>query len=42
VLELLTLQNNTQRALIDQLVSRYEFVFRTKILEFYRGTGMQL
>jgi outer membrane protein len=42
VLELITLQNNMQRALIDQMVSRYDFVFRVKILEFYRGTGIVL
>ncbi|MCU0394417.1 MAG: TolC family protein [Chitinophagaceae bacterium] len=42
VLELITLQNNMQRALIDQIIARYDFVFRTKILEFYRGTGMVL
>lgn len=42
VFELITLQNNMQRALIDQLTARFEFVFRTKILEFYRGTGITL
>lgn len=42
VLDLITLQNNMQRALIDQMVSRYDFVFRVKILEFYRGTGIVL
>ncbi len=40
VLELLTLQNNAQRALIDQITAHYDFVFRTKILEFYRGQGV--
>jgi len=42
VFELITLQNNVQRALIDQLTSRFEYVFRTKILEFYRGSGISL
>ncbi|HSC54714.1 MAG TPA: TolC family protein [Phnomibacter sp.] len=42
VFELITLQNNMQRAQIDQLTARYDYVFRTKILEFYRGTGMVL
>lgn len=42
VFELITLQNNMQRAQIDQLTSRYDYIFRTKILEFYRGTGMVL
>jgi outer membrane protein len=42
VFELITLQNNVLRAQIDQMVSQYEFVFRTKILEFYRGTGLTL
>jgi outer membrane protein len=42
VFELITLQNNMQRAQIDQLTARYDYIFRTKILEFYRGTGMVL
>lgn len=42
VFELITLQNNVLRAQIDQMVSQYEYVFRTKILEFYRGTGITL
>jgi outer membrane protein len=42
VLDLITLQNNMIRAQIDQMVSQYEYVFRTKILEFYRGTGITL
>lgn len=42
VFELITLQNNVQRALIDQLTARFEYVFRTKILEFYRGSGISL
>jgi len=42
VFELITLQNNVPRALIDQLTARFEYVFRTKILEFYRGSGISL
>jgi outer membrane protein len=42
VFELITLQNNMLRAQIDQMISQYEYVFRTKILEFYKGTGITL
>ena len=42
VFELITLQNNLRSAQIEQVADEYEFIFRTKILEFYRGTGITL
>ncbi|HMP92199.1 MAG TPA: TolC family protein, partial [Phnomibacter sp.] len=42
VIELITLQTNVQRATIDALTARYDYVFRTKILEFYRGNAVGL
>jgi outer membrane protein len=35
-------QNNLTRAKIDKVVSQYEFVFRMKVLEFYKGQGLRL
>ena len=41
-IEWLTNQNNLTRAKIDKVVSQYEFVFRMKVLEFYKGQGLRL
>ena len=41
-IEWLTNQNNYTRAKIDKAVSQYEFVFRIKVLEFYKGQGLKL
>ena len=41
-IEWLTNQNNLTRAKIDKVVSQYEFVFRMKVLEFYKGLGLRL
>lgn len=40
--ELLTNQNNLNRAKLDVLAAQYEFVFRMKLLEFYKGAGLKL
>ena len=40
--ELITSQNNLQRAKIDLLYSQYDYVFKMKLLEFYRGQGLKL
>ncbi len=40
--ELITNQNNLNRAMTDQLIARYEYVFRMKVLEFYKGQGLKL
>ena len=41
-IDLLTNQNNLQRAKLQQLSNQYEYVFRMKLLEFYKGQGMKL
>lgn len=40
--ELLTNQNNLTRSRLDMLSAQYEFVFRMKLLEFYKGQGIRL
>ncbi|MEJ7767676.1 MAG: TolC family protein [Chitinophagaceae bacterium] len=39
--ELITNQNNLFRAQIDLLLARYDYVFKMKLLEFYKGQGMR-
>ncbi len=41
-IELITNQSNLYRTRLDALAARYEFVFRMKLLEFYKGAGMKL
>jgi outer membrane protein len=41
-IELITNQNNLYRSRLDALSAQYEFVFRMKLLEFYKGQGMKL
>jgi outer membrane protein len=40
--ELVTSLNNLQRAKIDMLYSQYDYVFKMKLLEFYKGQGLKL
>lgn len=40
--ELITNQNNLFRARLDASLARYEYVFRLKLLEFYKGEGLRL
>ena len=40
--ELITNQNNLNRANVDKVVAQYEYVFRMKVLEFYKGQGLKL
>jgi outer membrane protein len=42
VFELLTNENNLNRARLDAASAQYEFVFRMKLLEFYKGEGLKL
>jgi outer membrane protein len=42
VIELVTLQNNLQRAKIDEASSQYEYIFRLKVLEFYKNNSIKL
>ena len=41
-IELITNQNNLYRARLDALAAQYEYVFRMKLLEFYKGRGLKL
>jgi outer membrane protein len=41
-IELITNQNNVFRARLDALAAQYEYVFRMKLLEFYKGKGLKL
>jgi len=41
-LELLTSQNNLLRARIDLLYTEYDYIFKMKLLEFYKGQGIKL
>jgi outer membrane protein len=41
-LDLLTNQNNLLRAKLQQLTNQYDYVFKMKLLEFYRGKGLKL
>ncbi|NCI45420.1 TolC family protein [Sediminibacterium soli] len=41
-LDLLTNQNNLLRAKLQQLTNQYDYVFKMKLLEFYKGKGLKL
>lgn len=41
-IDLLTNQNNLLKAKLNQLSNQYEYVFRMKLLEFYKGQGLKL
>ena len=41
-IEWLNNQNNLTRAKVDRVVAQYEYVFRMKVLEFYKGQGLRL
>lgn len=41
-IDLLTNQNNLFRSRLDALNAQYEYVFRMKLLEFYKGQGLKL
>jgi outer membrane protein len=42
VIELITLQNNLLRARIDEVSSQYDYIFRLKVLEFYKYNTIKL
>jgi outer membrane protein len=41
-IEWLSNQNNLTRAKLDRVIAQYEYVFRMKVLEFYKGQGLRL
>lgn len=42
ILDLITTQNNLQRARIEMVRNRYDYIFKMKVLEFYKGNGIKL
>lgn len=40
--ELITNQNNLFRAKLENVLNQFDFVFKMKVLEFYRGQGLRL
>ena len=40
--ELINSQSNMQRAKIQALYSKYDYVFKMKLLEYYKGQGIKL
>ena len=41
-LDLITNQNNLLRAKVQQLSNQYDYIFKMKVLEFYKGQGITL
>jgi outer membrane protein len=41
-IDLITNQNNLLRAKLQQLANQYDYVFKMKVLEFYKGQGIKL
>jgi outer membrane protein len=41
-IDLITNQNNLFRAKIDMLSAQYDYIFKMKLLEFYKGQGLKL
>lgn len=41
-LDLIITQNNLFQAVVNRLSAQYEYVFKMKVLEFYRGEGLKL
>lgn len=42
IFDLLTSQNNLTKARYDMAYSRFDYVFKMKVLEFYKGLGIRL
>jgi outer membrane protein len=42
VLDLIITQNNLQRARLEMVRNKYDYVFKMKVLEFYKGNGIRL
>ena len=41
-LDLITNQNNLLRTKLDRLNNQFDYIFRIKLLEFYKGQGIKL
>ena len=40
--DLITTQNNLLRAKLDYSINQFDYIFKMKVLEFYRGQGLKL
>ena len=40
--DLITTQNNLLRAKLEYTINRFDYVFKMKVLEFYKGMGIRL
>jgi outer membrane protein len=40
--DLITTQNNLLRAKLEYTINQFDYVFKMKVLEFYRGQGLKL
>ena len=40
--DLITSQNNVLRAKLEYTINRFDYVFKMKVLEFYKGLGLRL
>jgi outer membrane protein len=41
-IDYITNQNNLFRARIQKTADQYDYIFRLKVLEFYKGQGLKL
>jgi outer membrane protein len=41
-IDLITGQNNLYRSKLERLLAQYDYVFKMKVLEFYKGQGLKL
>ena len=42
ILDVITTQNNLYRSRIEMVRNRYDYIFKMKVLEFYKGNGIKL
>ena len=40
--DLITTQNNLLRAKLEYTINHFDYVFKVKVLEFYKGQGLKL
>jgi outer membrane protein len=41
-IDLITNQNNLLKAKLQQVANEYDYIFKMKLLEFYKGMGLKL
>ena len=42
ILDLITNQNNLTTAKLNLIANEYDYIFKMKLLEFYKGNGIKL